>query len=370
MNTGAQYPTVGDLCRMDRSLVEQITRGEGLRPIMAVAVAVIIVGGGLYGYTFGMWRSATQGVYSATKLPLLLLAVVACTILINGLLAIVLRTRLNIRQSAVCVLLGLSITAILLGAFSPVSFFFVSQASPPLEGISNLSSNDPLFVENLRVAQLVLAFHVVVIAVCGVVGNVRLFQLLAAVTGSKAAAGRLLVSWLAVDGFVGAQLSWLFRPFLCKPNLEPQFVRPDAFRGNFFEEIWGIVFFQVAGTALIQSLLLIAAVFVAFFLVIKTLSHFSQRQRVWAKATDDGLGISDLTGRKTLVPYGLIATIALPAGGTFDGRRYLDIDLKEEFSFLKRQVRLMVNHSSEADRLYDLVTDACARDEAEKKPYR
>lgn len=370
MSTGAQYPTVGDLCRMDRSLVERIARGRGLRHIMVVASAVILVGGGLYGFTFGMWRSVTQGAYSAVKLPLLLFAVIACTILINGLLAIVLRTRLSIRQSVVCVLLGLSITAVLLGAFSPISFFFVSQVPPPLEGIATLSSSNPLSVENHRVAQLVLAFHVVVIAICGVVGNVRLFQLLEAVTGSRAAARRLLITWLAVDGFVGAQLSWLFRPFLCKPDLEPQFIRPDALRGNFFEEIWGIVFFQTPEATVIQSFLLVAAMIVIFFLVIRTLSQFSSRQRVWAEVTDDGLGVSDLTGRMTVVPYQLIATIALPAGGTFGGRRHLDVDLKEEISFLKREVRLMVIHSEEADRLYDLVTDACARVGQVKKPYR
>jgi hypothetical protein len=355
---------------MDRSLTERIARGEGLRPIMVMATAAVLVGGGLYGFTFGMWRSVVQGVYSAVKLPLLILAVVACTVLINGLLAIVLRSRLTIRQSAVCVLLSLSITAVLLGALSPISFFFVSQVAPPLEGIAELDSTDPHYLENHRVAQLVLIFHVIVIAICGVVGNVRLFKLLEAVTGSRAVARRLLITWLAVDGFVGAQLSWLLRPFLCKPDLEPQFLRDDAFRGNFFEEIWGILFASSASVAVILSLLLVALVLIFFGLAVRALVRYTPRQRAWANVADDGLDIADVTGRVTLVPFGFIDSIALPRGGTFGGSCHIDIDLKEEISFLKRHVRLMTSRSDEADQLYDLVTDGCARVAQAQRPYR
>jgi len=372
MERGARrrVPTVGDLCRMDAVLVDRIARGEDLWPIVAVACAVIAVGGGLYGFAFGLWRSLTQGLISAAKLPLLLLAVVACSVLINGLLAIVLRTRLDIRQSAVAVLLSLAITAAILGAFSPVAVFFVSQVPPPLVGIVGLEPNHPDVVENLRVAQLVLAFHVAVIAVCGVVGNVRLFQLLAALTGSRASAGRLMASWLAIDGFVGAQLSWLLRPFLCKPNLEPQVIRPDAFDGNFFEELWRIVFSQAPDAGSLRIAAAVALAMALLWLGLWALSRSTGRQRVWATVGERGLDVADVTGRKALVPFDLIGAIGAPAVGVIGSRAHIDVELTEELAFLKRRLRLEAGRVEEAALLRELLSNACARVGLPKKPYR
>jgi hypothetical protein len=76
-----------------------------------------------------------------------------------------------------------------------------------------------------------------VVGLCGVAGNVRLYRLLESLTPSSAIAGRVFVSWLVVAGIVGTQLSWILRPFLCKPHLTPELLRADALDGNFFEEL-------------------------------------------------------------------------------------------------------------------------------------
>ncbi len=369
MTQRSKWPSVADLCRMDGAMVDRIAKGQGLFALIAVAGLVILIGGGLYGYAFGLWRSPTQGLFSAVKLPLLLFAVITSTVLINGLLASVLHTKLNVRQSVVCVLLALAISAALLGALSPVSIFFVLHAPPPAPGIEGLEPNHPLVVDNLRVAQLVLAFHIVVVAICGVVGNIRLFQLLIALTGSRVTARRLLVSWLLIDGFVGAQLSWLLRPFLCKPNLEPQMIRPDAFRGNFFEEIWRILTSSSLGASHLSAILVIALLVILLALLRAFTIHL-RRPKVTANLGDMGLRVKDRAGRTALIPFGSISTIGPPIHGLIDACYYLDLDLIETIAFLPRQTRIEVSHLEDAKKLHELISNACVRALLPAPPYR
>ena len=65
-------------------------------------------------------------------------------------------------------------------------------------------------------------------------GNVRLFQTLARLGGSRAVAFRVLVAWLAGNLFLGSQLSWILRPFIGSPTLPVEFFRKAALHGNFF----------------------------------------------------------------------------------------------------------------------------------------
>ena len=67
--------------------------------------------------------------------------------------------------------------------------------------------------------------HVAVIAFAGMTGNVRLFQLLAQLGGSRAVALRVLLAWLAGNLFLGSQLSWILRPFIGSPTLPVEFFR-------------------------------------------------------------------------------------------------------------------------------------------------
>ena len=65
-----------------------------------------------------------------------------------------------------------------------------------------------------------------------------LLQLLRDLSGTASAARKVLFAWLAGNLFLGSQLSWILRPFVGSPNLEVQFLRPDPFRGSFFEAVF------------------------------------------------------------------------------------------------------------------------------------
>jgi hypothetical protein len=234
---GADEPLKLDLralARLDESIVRHIQADRRLGRIGALATAVTLAGGAIYGFAFGLWRAPEQALYSAIKLPLLLLAVVAASALINGVLALLLRSGIGVRQGAVAIMLSFSLAVLMLGALAPVSVFFVLSVPGPEAAAARPA-------EVYRTAELVLFFHIVVIGACGVAGNVRLFRLLERLAPTRAIAVRVLVSWILVDGFVGSQLSWILRPFLCKPHLPPEFVRERALEGNFFEELWRIL---------------------------------------------------------------------------------------------------------------------------------
>src|SRR5205823_9147277 len=79
--------------------------------------------------------------------------------------------------------------------------------------------------------------QVAVIAFAGIAANLRLMQLLHRVSGNAAVARRVLFSWLAGNLFLGSQLVWILRAFIGSPFLEVQFLRPNAFQGNFYESV-------------------------------------------------------------------------------------------------------------------------------------
>ena len=80
--------------------------------------------------------------------------------------------------------------------------------------------------------------HVVVIAFAGIVGNLRLSQLLRQLSGNAAVARRVLLAWLAGNFFFGSQLTWILRPFIGSPGLEVEFLRKTAFQGSFYETVF------------------------------------------------------------------------------------------------------------------------------------
>jgi hypothetical protein len=196
----------------------------------ALHLAVIVLGAGLYGAAMGWWRDPQQALYVAIKFPLIILLTVAGNALINGMLAPLLGLNIPFRQSFSAILMSFTIAAAILGAFSPVLAFMVWNA-PPItpETIQGTTYN------------LIKLANVAVIAFAGTTGNVRLFQTLARLGGSRTVAWRVLLAWLAVNLFLGSQLSWILRPFIGAPNLPVEFYRAAALHGNFYENVFHTV---------------------------------------------------------------------------------------------------------------------------------
>ncbi len=192
---------------------------------LLACAALIVLGGGIYGWTLGWWRSSLQSVYTAAKFPLLVFLTCGGNALLNGLLAQVLGLGLSVRQSMLTLLMSFALIATILGAFSPVTFFLLYN-TPPLTAHSPASH------------RVLLTAHVAFIAFAGVVANRRLLRLLARLSGDAVRARTILFAWLSGSLLLGSQLAWVLRPFVGSPDLPVQFLRSDPLRGNFFEAVF------------------------------------------------------------------------------------------------------------------------------------
>lgn len=192
-----------------------------------VCLFTIVLGCGLYGGVVGLWRAPQQALFTAVKMPLLIFLTCGGNALLNGLLAQVLGTGLGFRQSAIAILMSFTIAALILAALSPVAYFILLN-TPPLGSASRGTGHS-----------ITLLSDVLFIAYAGVVANRRLLGLLTDVCQTPAAARRLFWSWLAGNLLLGAQLSWVLRPFIGSPGLAVEFLRNDPLRGNFFAAVFG-----------------------------------------------------------------------------------------------------------------------------------
>lgn len=195
---------------------------------VALYLVVIFTGAGSYGAAMGWWRDPQQAVYAGIKFPLVILLATFGNALLNAMLAPLLGLNLTFRQSLLAMLMSFTIASAILGAFSPVIFFLVWNAPPLQPGVA--------IPENTY--RLIQLTQVAVIAFAGIAANLRLLQLLRRLGGSVPVARKVLLAWLAGNLLLGSQLVWILRPFIGLPGLPVEFLRPNAFEGNFFETVF------------------------------------------------------------------------------------------------------------------------------------
>jgi hypothetical protein len=227
MNTATPIPdrSLGALLRGEVAALSAWT-AAWRAPQVARDGALIVAGAGLFGAALGGWRDPWQALYAGLKLPLILLLTATANGLLNAMLAPLLGLQVKFRQSFLAIFASFALAAAILGAFSPLAAFVIWNAPPLAEGANNSATHAGI-----------LLLLVGVIALAGITANVRLWQLLRSLAGGRGAAVRVLFAWLAANLFFGSQLSWILRPFIGAPHLPVEFLRPDAFNGNFFEAV-------------------------------------------------------------------------------------------------------------------------------------
>ena len=217
------------LLRAESQTIATWTAEWSLRRV-AMHIAVIALGAGCFGATMGWWRAPEQALYVAIKFPLIILLTVIGNTLLNAMLAPLLGLNISLRQSLLAILMSFTIAAAILGAFSPLVGFLVWNAPAMTPDVKSTTTY-----------ALIKLVDVIVIAFAGIAGNVRLFQLLAQLGGSRRIARRVFVAWLAGNLFLGSQLTWIARPFIGSPQLPVAFLRDGALRGNFYEDVFATI---------------------------------------------------------------------------------------------------------------------------------
>ena len=226
----SQLPTLMTPSTLVRGQVEDLTplltTREKMRPAILQAIITIILGAGLYGFTVGLWRGLEMAFFVAIKTPLLLFITLLTTGLLNGMLGLVLGTGIGFRQSLLCQLLAFSLASIFLASLAPVTFFLALEAP----------SSDSTVAAHTHAGYLLT--HTAIIGIGGLLAVTRLFGLLCELSPSLYSARITLLSWIASNAFVGAQISFLLRPFFGSPTLPIEFLREHPFDGTFYESVW------------------------------------------------------------------------------------------------------------------------------------
>ena len=182
----------------------------------------------IYGLVMAGFRSPLLSFYVAIKLPVLFLGTTAIVAVFNWMVASLMGSGLTFRSTVFLVFASMTIGCWILLAFVPVALFFLASGVP-VEGTH----------EELSYAHdVILMTHVCILAIAGFVGNAALLKGLRKVVTPGCPANVLFVLWIAAYAFVGCQLSWIFRPFVCNPFLPVAFMRADCLQGNFYEFIF------------------------------------------------------------------------------------------------------------------------------------
>jgi len=208
----------GDALAIERWLDERDMR------LLWFCSTVIVLACGTYGATFGLWRAPLQAAYSAIKFPLVIFLTSAGNAALNGMLAQLLGTGISFRKSSLAILLSFTIASLILAGCSPLMLFLLFNTPSGELGHA-----------------VTLVFHVALIALAGVVANVRLLRLVEHLCCSRSAARWTLFAWLSGNLLLGSQIAWILRPFAGAPDEPVVFLSGEPFRGNFFQAVWDAV---------------------------------------------------------------------------------------------------------------------------------
>jgi len=206
--------------RLDLERLRQV-RPLGIR----TSIVTIACCGAAYGAALGAWNGGRLAAYAAAKLPIVLLATTAVTLVFNTAAAGVIGRRARLRDVAAVTLSGMAVASMLLASLVPVILLF--DVSLPPAGAGSRTTHNLLYL-----------LHTVAVASAGLAGVGVMWRALRSLSGSGPTAFRILCVWLVSMAVVGGEVAWALRPFVGSVYLTVVFVREDALDGNVYEFIW------------------------------------------------------------------------------------------------------------------------------------
>lgn len=207
------------LLREPDRFVEALSRAESspdagavMTSLTRVLVGAVAFGAGLFGVVVGAHRGGLQVLYCAVKVPLILLVTLVVCAPPFVALARVGALPLGARQVIALALGSCARFALVLVGLAPFVWL--------MEGWS-------------------LGYHRVIlsiVAVCAFAGIAAGKLLFTGLSRSGSAGVRVGMAFVALFGLVGAQTSWILRPYVVRPRTEhPPFVR--ALEGDLFDSL-------------------------------------------------------------------------------------------------------------------------------------
>jgi len=172
----------------------------------------------LYGMVMGSYHSVLQSAVTGLKVIILFLSTIIICFPSFFIIQQVLGSKMSFRQMIVIVLSGVVLTATIALSFAPIVIVF------------QVTGGNYHFLQLLHVAIFIFA---------GVFGMRLMIDALKYACENKSIYPQIGVAvfriWIIILAFVGIQLAWNLRPFLCEKHEEFKFFR--KYEGNFYTAI-------------------------------------------------------------------------------------------------------------------------------------
>jgi hypothetical protein len=188
----------------------EIRDGLGLQEKTRSMLVASVIFLALYGAVLGSTHSVLQALSSAVKLPILFLATAVITSPTLYFFNILYGSDQGLRQNIALVMTAITVTSVILLAFTPISLFFL------------LTSGGYQFFKLMNVAFFSIAGFIGV----GFLGEGM------RIVGARS---RVVTLWVLMYAFVGSQMAWTLRPFIGAPSMRFELFRQLG--GNFYTNI-------------------------------------------------------------------------------------------------------------------------------------
>jgi hypothetical protein len=242
----ASLSVVEEFIKQSDTFLQNLAQEKNLRTYFVNANLAILVLSAAYGATMGIYSGGLQVLYSAIKVPMLLLMALYLTAPSYHVLYSLLGGKQTISQTVVLLLFGFTITSTVLIALLPVNLFFMITTTQ--------SSETHAFIALLNIAIFALG---------------GFFALTYFIKGAENLFQKPLENWKPafllgsiILMFVGTQLAWVLRPFF---NYYEGFIRP--LEGNFYTAVLGL---------LARSLGIFGPILIAFGLIFVVWLFYSE----------------------------------------------------------------------------------------------
>jgi len=197
---------------------EGISLQQKMRAMLISSIAFLA----LYGAVMGSTHSLLQALSSAAKLPVLFLATLLVCSPTLYFFNVLFGSNQSLTQNIALILTAITVTAVLLLSFAPITLFFL------------LTTSHYQFFKLLNVA---------VFTIAGSMGVVFLSQGMRVVSASGKEGDNprrmVLRLWVLVYAFVGSQMAWTLRPFIGAPSMKFELFRQLG--GNFYTNIFASI---------------------------------------------------------------------------------------------------------------------------------
>ena len=214
------FETLSLFIRDRDTIYENIKDEKNLKSYAIVATASTLVFGALYGAVMGVYAGGIQILYDAIKIPMLLLIALYVSLptyyVLNGILG----GELSLRQMAVLFMVSVTVMAIMMIAFLPVTLFFT------------LTTPERTFATYAFTVLLNVLFF----ALAGLTAVSYLLNGFSRIHGENKKWVPAMMIGSLVLAFVGTQLAWVLRPYF---HVSLEFLRPPS--GNFYIALFELI---------------------------------------------------------------------------------------------------------------------------------